>query len=680
MKKIFQLTALLVVLAMLLAACGAGTPDTSDLVTPVEEVVEAEEPATDEEAVEETEAVEEPEEEAVSETTAEEPAFQYQEAPMLAEMVAAGDLPPLEERLPEVPFMVGPGTLIIEEDLPDWTSGEYGGTLQMAHFGNFPPDVFIGMNEGYLAGRGVNPSGAVGDVFESYEVSADNTTFTFYLRKGLRWSDGVPVTREDIEFAWFDVLNNKELNPGGVPGKWRTASNSANNPGVLEFTDDWTFTLTFDGPYGGLTREMSFVGWVGYTDLVKPAHYLKLYHKDYAEEDDLLALIEEAGYSGLEAWVNCFNMKDVTNWEAHLVDAIGFPQLYPWVLTEMTEGALVYTRNPYYYKVDIEGKQLPYIDQIITARVDEVEMVNMRAIAGDVDFTRESPDIQQIAVYRENEAAGNYTARIYQSHNTGTVFTFNFVSTDEAWNEVINDLRFRQALNYAIDTDEINNTIYFGLATNSPARPSEFDLDQANTLLDEMGMTEYDADGFRKTPSGLPLTIYINTEGLLVEHAAIAELCSEYWAEIGLKTVIDYVSRDLEDARRAANELMIDMTWRPVTLWKFGTQISWLPDTPEWDRYMNKVDEYEGVQPPPEAARLWELQIERNKVVGGSPEDVALYDEIIQSMNDHLWMLPLVVNPNPLIISNDLRNIPSSGIAIAANYSMEQFYFVENRR
>ena len=189
------------------------------------------------------------------------------------------------------------------------------------------------------------------------------------------------------------MLNNEEIFPTGVPGKWRTAAKSSAEPMTLQFTDDWTFVITFDGPYGSLLREMAISGWVGYTDLVKPAHYLKQFHKDYADEAELLAIIEEAGYTGIESWVNLFNQKDITNWEAHLSDAIPFPRLYPWILVEMTDGALVYERNPYYYKVDVEGKQLPYIDRIDTARVDDVEMVNMRAIAGQVDFTRESPDV-----------------------------------------------------------------------------------------------------------------------------------------------------------------------------------------------------------------------------------------------------------------------------------------------
>jgi peptide/nickel transport system substrate-binding protein len=163
----------------------------------------------------------------------------YQEAPMLTALVEAGELPPVDERLPEVVFTVGQGVLIVDEDMPNWQSGEYGGELQMAHRGDFPPDVFIGSNEGYLAGAGIGVTGLQGNVFESFEVNDDATVFTFKLRKGLKWSDGAPVTREDVEFAWNDVLNNTELYAGGVPGNW--VSPITKNPATLEFVDDWTF-------------------------------------------------------------------------------------------------------------------------------------------------------------------------------------------------------------------------------------------------------------------------------------------------------------------------------------------------------------------------------------------------------------------------------------------------------
>ncbi|MBN2046594.1 MAG: hypothetical protein JW750_02025, partial [Anaerolineaceae bacterium] len=196
MKKFYTILAVLMVFAMLFTACGSPAAETE--TEPVAEEATTEEEAVAEEPAAEEEATEEEAEEVVEEAPELEAPTGYQEAPMLAEMVAAGELPPVEERLPVNPFIVGPGVLIVEGDMPNWQSGIYGGTLQMAHRGDFPPDVFIGSNEGYLAGAGIGVTGVQGDVFESFEVSEDARTFTFKLREGLKWSDGEPVTREDV--------------------------------------------------------------------------------------------------------------------------------------------------------------------------------------------------------------------------------------------------------------------------------------------------------------------------------------------------------------------------------------------------------------------------------------------------------------------------------------------------
>lgn len=671
MKKLFSILSVLMVLAMLFAACKAPA-DTPEVET-AEEVV-----AEEAEEVEEAEEAEEAEEEEAEEEAAPEveAPSAYQEAPMLAAMVEAGDLPPVEERLPEVPFLVGPGVLITLEDMPSWQSGEYGGELQMAHRGDFPPDVFIGSNEGYLAGAGIGIEGVQGNVLESFEVSEDARTFTFKMRKGLKWSDGMPVTREDVEFAWNDVLGNTEIYTGGIPGNF--VSPITKNPATMEFLDDWTFTLTFDDPYGSLVVVMAIKGWAGYQELIKPAHYLKDFHKDYADEADLLAVIEAEGYEGIDSWVNLFSQKDVNQWEQHLTDAIGFPRLNGWLLTEMTEGALIYERNPYFYKVDAEGKQLPYIDSIVTARVDDVEMVNMRAIAGQVDFTRESPDIQAIPVYKEQEESGNYTAYIFDAHVNPALIGFNFESTDEAFKEVANILEFRQAINHSIDRAEINDTVYFGLAYPSiatPSTPDVYDVDLANELLDSIGMTEYDDEGFRLTPSGLPLLMYIEQAEYLAEHTTICELLVEYWAEIGLRTQMEIISSDLLNERHNASETMVRIGWAHVPLWATNGWNDWEPSTAEWSRYNNTQDEFEGIAPPPEAQELWDIFEQRATMPTGSPDEQALYDLMMVNYNTYLWRISIFTGPNPLIITNDLCNIPEGGIGIATNYSMEQFYF-----
>ncbi len=160
------------------------------------------------------------------------------EAPALAEAVTAGTLPALAERLPKTPFVVGPGVLLSEANVPDWAPGQYGGTLNTAHsVADWAPDVFVMLNEPLLQAPDLSVQGIQGNVLESYEVSDDNTVFTFKLRDGLKWSDGEPVTTEDVRFTWENIYGNEKLFPNGVPARFRTGYDPGGEPMTLEIVD-----------------------------------------------------------------------------------------------------------------------------------------------------------------------------------------------------------------------------------------------------------------------------------------------------------------------------------------------------------------------------------------------------------------------------------------------------------
>ncbi|MCB0111791.1 MAG: hypothetical protein KDE53_37965, partial [Caldilineaceae bacterium] len=285
-----MLIPIVLMLALVLSAC-TGAPSA---------------PAAEEPAAADAPAAAESAESAAPEASA-------KEAPMLAEMVAAGELPPLEERLPQEPFVVGPGVIVSEADLPDWTPGTYGGTLHMAHGdADWNPDIFIMLNEHLLMAPGIGVEGIRPNIVKAFEVNDDNTEFTFHLREGLKWSDGEPVTTEDVRFMVEDVYQNEELTPS-FPAKFRAAGRPDGEPMTLDVIDDFTFRLTFTEPYGGFLRELTIKGWQGYTDLMQPAHYLKQFHADYVSEEELQPLIEESGLT--EGWAQLFNNKNCRNWD-----------------------------------------------------------------------------------------------------------------------------------------------------------------------------------------------------------------------------------------------------------------------------------------------------------------------------------------------------------------------------
>ena len=225
----FGLISALLMLALLVVACGGAAPAASS------------------EATEEDMA----EDEMVSDMMG-----NPLESPVLWERVASGELPPLEDRLPNEPFVVGPGVLLPEGHV-DWKPGVYGGTLRTLHFRpDWNPDIFVGMNESLLSAPGLGVQGIRGNILHSYEVSNENQTFVFHMREGLKWSDGEPVTSADVAFVAHDIYGNEELTPT-YPKRFRTRNAPDGTPMTLTVIDDFTFQVDFDAPYGGFLRNLT---------------------------------------------------------------------------------------------------------------------------------------------------------------------------------------------------------------------------------------------------------------------------------------------------------------------------------------------------------------------------------------------------------------------------------------
>lgn len=269
------------------------------------------------------------------------------------------------------------GVISEVDDLPDLEIGEYRGVMRF--FSSRPddkPDIFIMINENVLAAPGIGITGIYGTVVESYEVNDDNTVFSFYLREDLKWSDGEPVTTADVRFAHEDVLLNETYSTG-LPNKFRAAGSLDGEPMNLEILDDYTFRITFAEQYGGFLRELSIKGRQSYTDLFKPAHHLKAVHVDYAEEDDIQTITEEKGLDSAKALfaaVDCGRRVQVQQ------RCSGFPGLYPWINVTDDNTFMKYVRNPYYFKVDAAGNQLPYIDEVVNVLVADTDGVNLEGV------------------------------------------------------------------------------------------------------------------------------------------------------------------------------------------------------------------------------------------------------------------------------------------------------------
>ena len=600
----------------------------------------------------------------------------YSEAPILAEQVAAGELPAVADRLPDEPFIVGPDVIVHAENL-DWEPGRYGGTLHMAHPGpDWNPDIFIMLNEHLLMAPGISVDGIRPNVLRAFEANDDNTVFTFHLRKGLKWSDGMPVTTKDVRFMFEDVYHNEELTPS-FPAKFRAGGRPDGEIVDLQIVDDYTFSMAFTEPYGTLLSELTIKGWQGYTDVMQPSHHLQQFHIDYTSLDDMRAALDAANLG--DEWAQLFTARNCRNWDLTRANCIGFPALYPWVRVEASEpGIMQFARNPYYFKVDTTGQQLPYIDEVVSVLVEDSDMVNLNVLTGDVDLLREDTALIKLPLYKENEAKGGFQVALLDNHVDPTALWLNYTFDDPVWREVTGNLEFRRALNMSINRQEIIDSIYFGLAELPQLVPSVYDVDEANRILDSIGMDKRDDDGFRLSPGGQPFSIPIETANHAPDIIPVSELLVEHIKDVGIRATLNVIEGSLVGQRAAANELQASVVWAVQPMWPNGTWTDYTPTArwaPRWRTWYN-TSGADGEEPPEAVRRIYELQEGRIRAIPGSDEDKAIYAQIFQIHHDNVYIFNIAERVRYALVTNaDLGNVPHGGQAIGGNNSGEQFFY-----
>ena len=615
---------------------------------------------------------------AAADTMPDTPPSDFSESPMLTAMVESGDLPPIDERLPNEPFLVGPGVIVPASDLTDWQPGNFGGVMRFAHGSpNWNPDIFIMMNEHLLMAPGIGVDGIRGNVVRDFEVSDDNKVFTFHMREGLKWSDGMPVTTEDVRFTVENVYLNEDITPS-FPTKFRAAGRPDGDPMTIEYLDDFTFRITFTEAYGGFLRELSIKGWQGYTDLLRPAHHLKQFHPDFTPLEELQPLIDAQGLE--DEWWQFYNQQDCTNWELTRSECANYPVLYPWINVTEADELMKFTRNPYYFKVDTEGQQLPYIDEVRSSLVSDVEAVNIKVLAGEIDLLREDTALLKLPLYKEAEEKGLIQVALLDNHVDPTALFINFTFDDPMWQEVVGNVEFRKALNLAINRPEIIESVYFNLAEAPKLVPGDYDVDQANQILDSIGMDQRDDDGFRMGPDGNTFIIPIEYADHAPDIGPVGELLVEHFSDVGLKTTLKQIDTSLLGQRVNANEIQASIIWSVQPMWPNGTWTDYVPTNrwgTEWNTWYNSGGD-DGVEPPAPVKRLYELHEGRIQAIPASAEDLALKDEIYQIHYDNIYVFNIAEKVKYALVTNaKMRNVQTGGQAIGGNNSGEQMFYVE---
>jgi len=630
------------------AACAAPTPVVVEKEKVVTKVVEKEVPV--EKIVKETVPVKETKviEKVVKETVPVEKVSTRQ-APMLQELVKAGKLPPLEERLPLEPLVVEP----IE------SVGQYGGTWYRGWRGIKDFHCFGRINYEPVLRWPRDPKDPIQPgLAKAWKWSADGKTLTLWLRKGLKWSDGEPFTVDDIIFWWEDIELDENISPA-PHAEWVVNG----EPMKLEKVDDTTIKLHFAGPNGlVITTGLAFHGnqWpLGFErfGFFAPKHYLQQFHPKY-NKDATYKLFEDKAFD--------YNTER--------------PAMTPWRITDWKTGAdhMSTTRNPYYWKVDVEGNQLPYIDEVYFYLVENCSAVESLALAGKIDMQHRCLSLASYPVFQEHAEEGNYEVFLWTTASaSGLTFFPNQSYPDPKYRELMQNLKFRQALSLSIDRDKLNDIVWLGQAepnTISVVPDSalyqediakiyaDYDPDKAKALLDEIGLP-VGADGKRTFADGSPLTLIVEGNSQWGREMLDAiELVAENWRAIGLDTSVKLSTRDVYWPKACSNEIMI-ATWGtdrglvpmvdPIYQFPFDER-SWMaPAFGIWYKTAGK----EGEEPTPELKELMDLY-DKYKVTVNPDEQLKIAKEIVRKTTLQLNVIQTCgMAPGPVVVKKYFHNV-----------------------
>jgi len=608
------------------------------------------------------------------------PAFAQNQAPMLKAMVETGELPEIDERLPSEPGVVEPLEAI----------GKYGGTWRRAHT-NLSLSSRRASEALLIFGRDATTLET--NVASEWEVSNDGKVFTFYLRKGQKWSSGEPFSVDDIMFWYEDVLLNEELSPS-LPSWWMPGGEA----GTVEKVDDYTVRFTFSAPHGVLADQIPFRG---HAIVTYPMHYLQQFHAKYGDKAELDQMIAERGF---EQWFQLFgNRRD---WERNH----DFPVHGPWKITngDWTTHEIA-DRNPYYFKVDPEGNQLPYIDKLVNA-ITDTEMVPMKVVGGEVDKQAWNTAIANYTLYIENQEKGDYKVYIWNYGSSGTAMHVNAArkvedgdAAGQELRELLQNRDFRTALSKSIDRDELNTLNYKGLAApvlelfpesvkSDPEIQAlyEYDVDASNQILDDLGLTERDGEGYRLMASGERLELFITCHVSYAVHMDVAEVVTGYWREVGVRGTLDPTPNETWWPRVRAGEVDVvgyeadytapNLFWLtyPRALFPVETSTYW---GPRYGSYY-ATGGNEGEEATGDLKKLQDLY-EECLVTLDLEQRKALTDQAFYLLAYNLWPIHTVASrPEPCIVKNGFRNVPELGFMAWPVYgertTKQEQYFWDN--
>lgn len=476
----------------------------------------------------------------------------YKQSDYVAQMSPEAPLPPVDQRLPKVPRMLK----LSERGM---ATGKPGGTMRMLISGQrdirYMPIISYSRLVGYTPDLKLEA-----DILEAFEVENERV-FTFHLREGHKWSDGTPFTTEDFRYVWEDVFHEKKLARGGPPANLLING----KPPRFEILDALTVRYSWDDPNPDFLADQASPAP---TRLMFPAAYLKQFHVKYQTKEILRQYIEK------------YKVDDWGALHQRMARTVRpenpeLPTLDAWRnRTEPPADRFVFERNPYYHRVDENGLQLPYIDKVFLD-VSSSDLISAKSGTGESDLQFTNLDFVDYTFLKGAEKRYPIVVNLWKRTQGSRMALFpNLNCKDDVWRGVMQDVRFRRALSLAINREEINKAVFYGLAKASanailPDSPlfkpeyrdawASFDPAQANRLLDEAGLPIDEDTGLRKLPDGRPATIIVEITGENTFETDVLELIGDQLHEVGLHIFVHVSQRELLRRRVKGGEAIMSV-------------------------------------------------------------------------------------------------------------------------
>ena len=614
------------------------------------------------------------------------------EAPILAKLVAEGQLEPVAAR-------VGPEPVVLRgADGP----GNYGGEwYRLANSIEDLRTIYWRLSYPNLVRWSPQGRPLVPHLAKAWQSSPDAREWVFTLREGMRWSDGQPFTADDIVYWYEHEVRYFKASPRVL--------RASGGLGRVEKIDRLRVRFVFAEPNPLFAERVASVSGDPqlYADYCTPAHYLRRFHPEIG---DRAAIAEAMRTLGLSSPLAVYRrLKHHLNPE--------HPRLWPWVYRTYSPNAPhVFVRNPYYFAVDEQGRQLPYLDRLVL----DIRPTNLIALAA----AGGQPNMQERHIRYEDhvllmsEAARNGYSVYHWQPATRSVFTIypnlnrrvDPADADTARKHaLLNDDRFRQALSLALDRRAIIDAEFNGQtepAQLDPGPDSPFhnpallhaftahDPARANALLDAAGLTGRDREGFRTFPDGARMTWFMHLTDMTANGPA--QFIVDDWASVGVRCVARIKARKLFESEMNAYEHDFTVYTGESEFYPLIEPRSFVP-TYRWSSFAPGYGIWfqngglhgnpaatrgNAIEPPPghPLRRAMELYDE----ILRTPDEarrLALFREITDFGARHLWHISLSTPPPQLtVVSDGLRNVPRKALVGAnlqspGNTGMELYFW-----